>query len=184
MATKPSAIAGSERVYTRWVGELCFTWLGMLLLAVAPAVLSGSAIFSIGVLAVAVLIGFPSAIFRFATKGHANRGFRRLTVMLALPALTLAYVSEVDLRIPKNATPLTQAIESFQRETGDYPESLEALVPKHLAEFPDVRFSVIQPVITYRVTDRKPYLAIPSAMGDMFAQFEYNFETRAWIHQS
>ena len=182
MASKPSAIGASEGAVTLWVGELCFTWLGVLLMAVAPAVLFGSAIFSIGVLAVAVFIGVPSAIFGFAKKGPANRGFRRLAVMLVVPALTFAYVSEVDQRIPQNATPLTQAIESFQRETGAYPEALEALVPKHLAELPDVRFSVFQPEVTYRISDGKHYLAIPSAMGDMFAQFEYNFETKEWMH--
>ena len=184
MASKPSAIGASEGFFTLWVKELCFTWLGVLLLAVAPAGLFGSGVFSAGVLAVAVLIGFPSAIFGFATKRSASRGFRRLAVMLVVPVLTLAYVSEVDQLIPENATPLAQAIESFQRETRHYPGSLEALVPKHLAELPEVRFSVIQPVITYRITDGKPHLTIPSAMGDMFAQFEYNFDTRVWIHQS
>ena len=177
-------MVASEGVFTLWVGELCFTWLGVLLLAVAPAVLFGSGVFSAGALAVAFFIGFPSAVFGFATKRFASRGFRRLVVMLVVPVLTLAYVAEADQRIPQNATPLTQAIESFQRETGDYPESLEALVPKYLAELPEVRFSVFQPVITYRVTDGKPYLAIPSAMGDMFAQFEYNFEKNEWQHQS
>lgn len=33
------------------------------------------------------------------------------------------------------------------------------------------------------VPEMKPYLAIPSAMGDMFAQFEYNFEAKVWMHQ-
>ena len=75
-------------------------------------------------------------------------------------------------------------IESFKRETGDYPDSLEALIPKHLAELPEVRFSVFQPEITYRIRDGKSHLAIPSAMGDMFAQFEYNFETKVWMHHS
>ena len=182
MASKPSAIGASEGFFTHWVGELCFTWMGVSLLAVAPAVLFASGIFSFGVLAVAVLIGVPSAIFGFATKGSASRGFRRLVVMLVVPALTLAYVSAVDQKIPESATRLTRAIESFQRETGGYPESLEVLIPKHMAELPDVRFSVFQPAITYIVTNGKPYLTIPSAMGDMFAQFEYDFETKEWMH--
>ncbi len=163
---------------------MCFTWLGVLLLAVAPAVLFGSAFFSIGVLAVAVFVGFPSAVIGFATKGIASRGFRHLGVMLVVPVLTLAYVSEVDQRIPENATPLTQAIESFQRETGDYPESLEALVPKYLTELPDVRLSVVQPLISYRISNGTPHLAIPSVMGDMFAEFEYDFDTKVWMHHS
>ena len=104
--------------------------------------------------------------------------------MLVVPALTLAYVSEVDEQIPGNATPVAKAIEAFRRDTGHYPESLEALMPEHLAELPDVRFTVIQPQTNYRVTNGKAYFAIPSALGDMFAQFEYNFETRVWMHHS
>lgn len=168
---------------TRWVKELRFTWLGVLLLSVVPAVLYGAAVLSVGVLAFAVLVVFPAVVLGpWIAKGSVRRNFRRLCVMLAVPCLTLAYVGEVDKRISENALPLTQAIESFQRETGHYPESLDDLLPKHLIKLPDVRFSVSQPPITYRVTDGKPYLSIPSAMGDMFAIYEYNFETEAWVH--
>ena len=184
MATKLSKIEVSEGFFARWVEELVLTWLGVLLFTVVPAVLFASAIFSFGVLAVAVLIGIPSALCGSAKKSSESRGLRRLVVMLVVPALTLAYVSEVDEQIPANATLLAQTIESFQRDTGRYPESLEVLIPEHFAELPNVRFSVIQPLITYRITDGKPYLAIPSAMGDMFAQFEYDFESKVWIHQS
>ncbi len=183
VAPTQTATKSSVNFFTRWVKQLCRTWLGVLLFTVVPAVFFGSAIFSFGVLAVAVVIGIPSIFLEPATNGQKSQGFRRLAIMLVIPALTLAYVSEVDAQIPGNATPFTQAIETFQRDTGNYPDSLEALIPKHLAGFPDVRFSVTQPPITYRMANGKPYLAIPSAMGDMFAQFEYDFEAKVWIHQ-
>ena len=182
MASKPVEIVAPKGVFTRWAAELGFTWMGVLLFTVVPAAFFGSAILSFGVLAAAVLIGLPSALFGFAKKKSASRGFRRIAVMLVVPALTLAYVSGVDEQIPENATPLVRAIESFRRDTGHYPESLEELIPKYFAELPNVRFSVVQPLITYRITNGKPYLTIPSAMGDMFAQFEYNYETKAWTH--
>ncbi len=185
LAPDPSTNKASESFFTLWVGQLCFTWLGVLLFSVVPAVLVGSGIFSIGVLTIAILVGIPAAaIGPFVFKGSGMRGLRRVVVMTVVPALAIACVSQLDKQIPGNATPLVQAIESFQRDTGDYPESLEALIPKHLAGLPNVRFSVFQPVITYRVSDGKPYLAIPSTMGDMFAQYEYNFEAKEWQHQS
>lgn len=183
MALKPTATNASEGFFTRWVGQFRLTWLGVMLFSVVPAVFFGSAIFSFGVLAVAVVIGIPFVLLGSAAKGPKSRGFLRLAVMLIVPALTLAYVSEVDDQIPGNATPIAQAIESLRHETGSYPDSLEAIIPKQLAELPEVRFSVIQPPITYRITNGKPYLAIPSAMGDMFAQFEYDFEAKVWIHR-
>lgn len=147
MTLETSGTGALEGVFTRWVGELCFTWLVVMIFSVVPAVLVGSAIFSVGVFAVAVLFGLPFALFGSTTKGSRSRGVRRLMVMLAVTSLTLAYVAEVDKRIPGNAAPLALAIESFQRETGHYPESLEALVPEYLTELPDVRFAIVQPLI-------------------------------------
>lgn len=184
MATKPSTERALEGVFELWVKQLCFTWLWVLLLSVMPAVLFGSGIFSIGVLAVAVLVGAPSALLGSATKDSGKKVFRRLAVMLVVPASTLTYVFQADEQIPVNAAPLIEAIESFRLETEHYPESLEAIIPKHLAKIPEVRFSVIQPLITYKIKDGKPSLAIPSARGDMFAQYKYDFETKAWIHHS
>jgi len=182
---KRSTNETSKGAWALWTQKLSFTWLGISLLCIVPALLFGSGLFSVGVLLAAVLIGIPYALFAAVTKKDSrNRVFRCLAIMLALPALTLAYVSRIDTQIPENATPLTRAIESFRQDTGQYPESLEALIPKHMAELPEVRFSVTQPLITYRITDGKPYLAIPSAMGDMFAHFEYNFETKVWMHYS
>lgn len=184
MTLETSATEPSESVFSRWVGELCFTWLAVVVFCVVPAALFGSVILSVGVLVVVILFSLPFALFGSVSKDSWSRGVRRFVVMLAVPVLTLAYVAEVDRRIPGNAAPLTQAIESFQRETGHYPESLEALFPKHLTKLPDVRFSVVQPLITYRIADGKPHLTIPSVMGDMFAQFQYDFESKTWMHHS
>ncbi len=171
--------------HSLWVKELRFTWLAVLLFSILPAVLYGAAVFSVGVLAFAVLFVFPVLVVGLLNdKGSTKRNFRRLSIMLAIPGMTLAYIGKIDQRIPENALPLTQAIESFHRETGRYPESLDDLMPKYLAELPDIRLSVTQPLITYRMTDGKPYLSIPSAMGDMFAIYEYNFGTRVWMHYS
>lgn len=169
--------------FANWVKELVFTWLTVFLVTGVPAALFGSGLFAIGVLTVVVVVGVPSVLLA-AFKRTGKRGLRRLAVMAVVPALVLGYVSIVDRQIPGNATSLTQAIESFQRNTGHYPESLELLIPNHLAEVPNVRFSFIQPQITYRITDGKPFLAIPSAIGDMFAQYEYSFHTQKWIHNT
>lgn len=184
MAHKPLVVGASFGVCTLVLKEFGFAWLGVWLLSIASAILYGSAFFSVGALAAAVLIGVPATVFRLTRTDSKNRVLRRLAIILVLPVLTLSYVSHVDEQIPENATSLIEAIDSFRLATGRYPESLEALIPKHLAQLPDVRFSVIQPQITYRMTDGKPYLAVPSAMGDMFAQFEYDFATKVWKHFS
>lgn len=182
--SKSSAGMASEGTFTIWVKGLALTWLGVSLLSIFPAILYGSAIFSFVALAGAVLVGVPSALFGTANSHSGKRRFRRLTIQLVVPALTLAFVSLSDKQIPENAMPLVRAIETFRNDTGSYPESLDALVPKHIAKLPDVRFSLFEPTLTYGINDGKPHLAIPSAMGDMFAQFEYDFETKTWMHRS
>ena len=184
VAPKALAIDEPKSALTQWVKELRFTWAWILVLTVVPSVLYGAAFFSMMVLAAAVLIGVPSAaIVQLVTKG-SKEGWRRLAVMVLVPALTIVCALQVDKQIPVNATSITNAIETFRFETGRYPDSLEMLTPKHLAKIPDVRFSFIQPQVTYRVTNGKPYLTIPSAAGDAFAIFEYDFITKTWKHYS
>jgi hypothetical protein len=181
---EPLVTDAPQGFWTLWVRELRFTWFWILFLTVIPSALYGAVIFSGMVLMVAVLIGVPSAVIaQFFAKDSKN-GWRRLVVMVLVPVLTIVFVFQVDRLIPENATPISKAIESFRLETGHYPDSLEMIIPKHLAKIPDVRLSFIQPQVTYRVTDGKPYLAIPSAAGDAFAIYEYDFETKAWKHYS
>ena len=180
-----SVIGTQHRLWALWVRELRWTWFWTLLLSVAPALTYGTGFFSMGVLMVAVVIGVPLlVIHRIFSKNSAMNGARKLAVMVLVPIVSLIHVFEVDKQVPVKAAPITKAIESFHLETGHYPDSLELLTPKHLSRLPDLRPSLIQPRITYRVTDGKPYLAVPSAAGDAFAKYEYNFETKIWEHQS
>ena len=133
----------------------------------------------------AVLIVVPSAaIGQLFVKGSWEKNLRRLVVIFLVPILTIVYGFQVDKLIPDNATPITTALESFREESGHYPDTLDALIPKYLANIPDVRFSVYQPQITYRINNGKPYLTIPSVAGDMFSMYEYDFETKTWKHYS
>ena len=185
VTSQPLASGTPQSVWMVWVRELRFTWFCLFLLSVVPSLLYGSGIFSFIILFVAVLIGVPTAAIRhMVAKGSWKKSWRRLVVMVAVPCMAMSYVSRIDQLIPENATPITKAIESFLFENGHYPASLEMLTPKHLAKIPDVRFSLIQPKVTYRVTNGKPYLTIPSATGDVFAIYEYDFETKTWKHYS
>ena len=180
---KPLVIDIQQGFWVLWVQELRITWLWVFFLSVVPSFLYGTGFFSAAVLVVTVLLAAPFlAIRQLMGKGSGAISLRRLAVMVVVPALTLVYVFHVDTQIPDNSKPITAAIESFRVENGHYPDTLEALVPKRIAKITDVRFSLIQPQITYRVTDGKPYLAIPSAKGDAFAKYEYDFESKSWKH--
>lgn len=174
-----------QNTWALWIQELRPTWLWLFFLSVIPAFLYGTGFFSMSVLTVAVLVVAPYlAIGQLRCKGTGTKGLRRLLVMVLVPVLSMAYVFHIDKQIPDNAKPITHALETFRVKTGHYPDTLEALTPMHLANIPDIKFSLIQPEITYRVTDGKPYLAIPSARGDGFAKYEYDFVFKTWKHNS
>ena len=184
MSPKPRVTDAHHGFWTPWVRELRFTWFWTISIAVVPCLLYGSAIFSILVLVAAVLIGVPSAaIGQLLAKG-SKKGWRRLAIMVLVPGLTVVFALQLDKQIPTNATPITNALESFREEAGHYPESLDALAPKHLVHIPEVRFSLVQPQINYRASGGKPYLTIPSVAGDMFGMYEYDFESKTWKHHS
>ena len=108
---------------------------------------------------------------------------RQLAIMVLVPMLSLIYTMKSDDQITTNAIPIVAPIESFQIETGQYPDTLEALAPKHLARIPDLNYFLVQPRVTYRLADGKPHLEISAAAG-AFADFEYDFASKTWNHYS
>lgn len=171
--------------WTRWVSDLRFTWCAVLVVTVLPSVLYGTAFFSMMLLVGGVILGFPSALASLLlSKDGALRArlFRRAVVLTAMPALMLAVIFQTAKLTPQMATPIVEAVESFKQENGAYPDSLAVLTPQYLPGLPAVRISVFQPEVSYRVKKGQPYLAVPSAAGDAFAIYEYNFEERRWAH--
>jgi len=174
-------------VWLRWASEIRYTWVWVVLVVTVPTVIFGSSAQSGIVLMAAVVFGLPTALAAFLlTKDRAwrYRLWRRVVVMGAVSAISLAVVMQTDKLTPGMATPIAQAIEQYKKETGAYPSTLAELSPKYLVELPAVRAAISQPDISYMIRDGQPRLAIPSAAGDGFANYEYNFEARAWVHNS
>jgi membrane-bound metal-dependent hydrolase YbcI (DUF457 family) len=181
----PQVIGAKKGIWALWVLEVWPTWAWICLISVGPSIVFGSALFSAFALVLSVLIGVSSAsINRLRNSASTSKDSRKLVILLLVPVFMLVYVDKVDEKIPGNAKPILQAIESFRLATAQHPASLDVLTPTHLAEMPNLRFTLEQPLVTYRLTEGKPYLSIPSAWGDALAKYEYNFESKAWKHQS
>lgn len=184
VSPEPSVVNVSRGIWTLWVRELRFTWLWLFFVAIVPGLLFGSGFFPMLSLTGAVLIGVPALVLGLLfAKGKRAKNARRLAIMVLVPMLSLIYVLKSDDQITTNATPIVDAIESFRIETGRYPETLAALAPKHLAKIPNLNYLLLQPRVTYRVTDGKPYLDIGSAAGG-FSHYEYDFASKIWNNYS
>lgn len=179
----PTAPAGGlRRLWAVWVRDLRFTWFWGLLLSAAPALLLGSGLLPLGVLLVAIGIGIPAVAIGRVFRGRwPIAASRRLAVTASMATLALVYVFQIDARIPENATPIVLALDSFYRETGRYPDSMDEIVPTHLRAVPTLKASIVQPRVHYRMWNGQPRLTIPSARGDAFAAYEYDFTTRVWV---
>lgn len=175
----PGAGAGKK-----WSGEIRYTWAIALLICVVPALGYGAS-FPAGFLLLAVVaFGVPTGLGALLLKDKAwsSRLWRRLIVLGSIALITNSAVSQTDKLTPGMATPIVEAVAQYKTETSKYPATLADLSPKYIAELPAVRAAVIQPPITYTVRDGRPRLAIPSARGDAFANYEYDFEAKAWVH--
>lgn len=140
-ASEPLVMGASKGLWKLWVGELWATWVWITLISIGPSILFGSALFSGFALVVGVLVGISTAN-RLPNSATESKGSRRSMIMLLVPVLMLVYVYKADEHIPDNAKPITQAIESFREATGQYPSSLGVLAPKHLAQVPNLRFTL------------------------------------------
>lgn len=174
------------RAGKKWGGEICCTWAVAILICVVPALAYGAS-FPAGFLLLALVIfGVPTGLGALLLKNKAwsSQLWRRLVVLGSVAIITSTVVSQTDKLTPGMATPIAEAIAQYKAETGKYPNALAALRPKYLADLPAVRAALIQPAISYTVRDGRPRLAIPSARGDAFANYEYDFEAKAWVHNS
>lgn len=89
ISPKPRVTGVHQGFWTLWVRELRFTWFWTIFISVVPCLLYGSAIFSIMVLFVALLIGVPSAAMGQLVADGSKMRLRRLAVMALVPALTI-----------------------------------------------------------------------------------------------
>ena len=184
VSPEPLAATTHASFWSLWVRDLRFTWFWLFLLSIVPSLLFSTGLFSMLLLMFAILLVAPAtALSRLFSKEWDPSELRQLAVMVLVPLLSLIYILKSDDQITTNATPIVAAIESYRIETGQYPATLEALAPKHLAKIPKLNYLLVQQRVTYSVTDGKPYLAISAAEG-AFAHFEYNFASKVWNHYS
>ena len=168
-----------------WVQDQRITWFITVVFVLAPAILLGSPflpmiVLVFGVFFRALIVGVFAA---FNKKPVATKARSMFIFFLTSVGMTI-YALEIDKLIPTNALPIVSTIEKFRVENGRYPESMDAVIPKYLSVIPTLRPTLSQPSISVELTEGKAVLRIESAAGDAFANYEYDFEAKAWEHHS
>jgi membrane-bound metal-dependent hydrolase YbcI (DUF457 family) len=181
---EPMSTTKSPSTWRLWVWELRSTWFLLFLLSIIPSFFFSSGLLPLAYLAITVVLVAPATArgHVFGIKAKAKE-LRQLAITLVVALLSVMYVLKSDDQITTNAAPIVAALESFRVENGQYPNTLEALPPKHLASVPKLNYLLVQQQITYGVADEKPYLRISAAAG-AFAHFEYDFAAKVWNYYS
>jgi hypothetical protein len=184
-APTPMQKGRTHATWGAWFRQPWLAWVVAIALSAVPALVWGSSIFSILLLALTLLMSIPSLVLvALVGRKPSVSGIRSAVVMTAICGLSWMYVYEVDKLVPVKAAPVVDALEAFKAKHGSYPDALDQLTPSHLNHLPSVSLTWVQPSIRYGLTENKPYLRIASSRGDAFAVHEYDFATKRWRHLS
>lgn len=148
------------------------------LLVLDAFVLNQGAIAAVMLLLVLVVV-LPVAVYRLLR--HADRRLLATCAIYAVAAVLVFAANHVNNRIAAaRATELIAAIARYKSETGDYPVSLEALVPAYVDRVPRAKYAVLSADFSYQ---SRPGLTTLSYMElPPFGRPTYDFEKGIWFY--
>jgi hypothetical protein len=184
-APTPLQTGRIRAAWGEWFRQPWSAWVLAIAFSVVPALVWGSSVFSILLLALTLVLRVPYlAVVTLLGRKPSASGIRSAIIMTVICGLSLMYAYEVDKQVPIKAAPIVDALESFNAKHGSYPDALDELSPSHLNSLPNVSLAWVQPSIRYGLSEKRPYLRIASSRGDAYAVHEYDFSTKRWRHLS
>lgn len=102
-----------------------------------------------------------------------------LLILLCCPIGINFYGKRLDADAMKEAEPITQAIKRFKTHSGQYPSSLDELVPKYVNSTADLSPIGLQRKLEYRTEHLGPILFFKN--GAVFSHRAYQFWDDRWV---
>ena len=120
----------------------------------------------------------PRALIAFKTRERRNYYLMRAAVFGAVPPV-VGCIYAANLRVgERNAQIIIAAVDSYHAEHKQYPQTLQALVPKYLPEIPPAKYAFIMPNYWYISRGNMHHLMYTTLPP--FGRKVYNFTTRSW----
>ena len=145
-------------------------------LIIAGLILALEAWLGIGVFGfgVGIVCAIVFVILAFAERQRRSQHFRNAAIYaLFVATLTLTSLSARQAR--RRAIPVISAVNRYRSEHGQYPASLEQLVPAYLPSIPHAGFTHISQDFWYYNGRPQLYFA-----GMFHGVFAYDFPTESW----
>ena len=146
-------------------------------LIIAGLILALEAWLGIGVFGfgVGIVCAIVFVILAFAERQRRSQHFRNAAIYALLLVATLTLISLSARQARRRAIPVISAVNRYRSEHGQYPTSLEQLVPAYLPSIPDAGFTRISRDFRYYNGRPELYFA-----GMFHGVFTYDFPTESW----
>ncbi len=132
----------------------------------------GIGLFGGGVGLVCAIVFLSLAI---ADRQRRSQNFRNAAIYALLFIATLTVISSSARLARRRAIPVISAVNRYRSEHGQYPASLEQLVPAYLPSIPHAGFTRISQ--DFRYYNDRPQLYFAGMFHGVFA---YDFPTESW----
>ena len=175
----------NDGILNAWVYNQIPSWVVVSVFIVIPGLLIASPMLTlVSIILIGIARTILTGILAVVSRKSVKFNLRSSLIFLLASVGVLTYGFQIDKLIPINGMPIVLSIEKFHSVHNRYPSSLAELNPDYLTEMPRLKPTICQPSIRYRLADGAPFLSIASVSGDAFAEYEYDFKTKAWKHHS
>ena len=146
-------------------------------LIIAGLILASEAWLGIGILGGTVGMIYPIVFVVMAITNKQKRSyyFRVAAVYALLFVSTISVISLSARLAQRRASPLISAVNQYRSEHGEYPTTLEQLVPAYRPAIPNAGFTRISR--DFRYYNKRPQLYFAGMFHGVFA---YDFATESW----
>ena len=107
--------------------------------------------------------------------------YRAGVFVLSIVMIWMSYQFHVQVAKSRLQTVVT-AIDAYRKETGTYPNKLEALVPEYIAKLPPATFH-LNPALYELRTDRQTGKHVLAWPIHLRTELEYDFDQGSWTRQ-
>jgi len=124
---------------------------------------------------VGIICAIVFVILAIAEKQRRSQHFRTAAIYALLLMTTLTLISLSARQARRRAIPVISAVNLYRSEHGQYPPSLEQLVPTYLPSIPNAGFT--RTSRHFRYNNGRPQLYFAGMFHGVFA---YDFPTESW----
>jgi hypothetical protein len=148
---------------------------------VVDGLLAGVIALSLWVLLINIVFRVPyNLILGLFKKQFQAETLKRCALLIVCASITVAYCLWLDNVAVSRANMVVEALEKYKESSGKYPDKLEDLVPKYLAELPTLKPGFSNQKLKYAMTGGGPVMYFGPSPVAIPVPKMYDFQKKFW----